>query len=197
MSRINFDRVSGAIAVLELDPDKPRGELKTGILYRHGDDQETVLGTRTVIDRSHHITDHRLRPDNGLPADYEAMYAIAAEFRKAFHQHPFTKLSKCTTPIEYAFYFHSIGKIRDLEPQVDVGPYTVDFLVNSKRTVIELYGHEYHHRPEDVAYDEAREKQLRDWGLEVIVFKGKDVVRDVFTCIDQANQIIDARPNYY
>lgn len=196
MSKIDFDRAYGAMALLELDPDKPRGELRTGILYRHRNGEDTVLGTKTVIDRSHHITDNRMRPDNGLPATYDDMYDIAREFGRAMLQHPFVKLSRCKSPIETEFYFNSLDKIRDLEPQVRIRRYTVDFAVIDRRTVIELYGHEYHHKAEDVAYDTAREKQLIEWGWEVIIFDGKDVYADVYACIDKAKAIIDAQPNY-
>lgn len=191
----DFDRLVGAVAVLELDPDMPRGELKMAVIYRHRDGQDTTLATKTEIDRSHHHTKNTATPENGMPPTYKDMYAVAEEFGEVLKQHPFVKLSQCKSPIEQSFYLEALSKIEGLEPQVEVGQYTVDFAIRRKMVAIELYGYEFHHTRDQLTYDTKRERQLKKWGWEVIPLTGRAIYRDLVGCIEEAKEIIENRPD--
>lgn len=75
-------------------------------------------------------------------------------------------------------------------PQVEVGPYRVDFLVlhSGGGIVVECDGHEFHEKTkEQAAKDKARDRYLQEWGFKVYHFTGSEIWRDAIKC---ANEVL-------
>lgn len=79
----------------------------------------------------------------------------------------------------------------DLEQQVELGPYRVDFLIRSRDSlgnmewglVIEIDGHDFHERTkEQAAADRSRDRELTANGFRVIRFTGSEVYADPTRC---------------
>lgn len=70
-------------------------------------------------------------------------------------------------------------------PQVEIGPYRVDFLVlhNGGGIVVECDGHEFHEKTkEQAAKDKARDRALQEFGFKVYHFTGSEIWRDAVKC---------------
>lgn len=80
---------------------------------------------------------------------------------------------------------HRIGHSR--------GHYRVDFAHVPSGTIIELDGHSSHSSPDAIAHDRKRERELEQLGWHVIRFGGKEVMRDVHACVEEAFNLITAR----
>ena len=116
------------------------------------------------------------------------------EFDRLMSEHPYFKLRLCESPIELRFFVFSMHKIPNLRPQVVVGPYRVDLAIPEKKVAIELDGHEFHKTSNQRTHDAQRERYLQKQGWQVIRFTGTEIHKDVFACIDDAIQIIEAIP---
>jgi very-short-patch-repair endonuclease len=79
-----------------------------------------------------------------------------------------------------------------LEPQVEIGPYRVDFLYLGKY-VIEIDGKEYHSTQEQREHDYNRERFLLLHGYTVIRFTAKEVREYPRECITQMMEIVYTR----
>lgn len=117
------------------------------------------------------------------------------------------------SPIEQLFYaywkFNKYDDIAILNPQHKVGPFFIDFSVDSfiyflntsqkddrvlLRTIsadlpnvaIELDGHWHEKNPEEVEKDKKRERFLIKEGWKVLRFSGREVVRDPQKCVEEA-----------
>jgi very-short-patch-repair endonuclease len=78
----------------------------------------------------------------------------------------------------------------NIVPQVVVGIYRVDFVVNGKY-VIEIDGHEFHKTKEQREHDYIRERYLVKHGFIVIRFTGTEVFLSCASCAVEAVKIID------
>ena len=68
-----------------------------------------------------------------------------------------------------------------VSPQVDVGPYRVDFLVvwNDRKTIVECDGHDFHEKTkEQAAHDKKRDRELRMLGYTVLRYTGSEITKD-------------------
>ena len=99
-------------------------------------------------------------------------------------------LSLLESPVEIDFWTAASSLIDDLEPQVEVGYYRVDFAVVSKKIAIEIDGYEYHSSKEQLTADAARERHLQKMGWRVIRFTGSEVYRNAHECARDAQSII-------
>lgn len=84
-------------------------------------------------------------------------------------------------------------------PQVDVGPYRVDFLFARGRykepvslIAAECDGHDFHEKTKDqVSRDKARDRELMARGIRVFRFSGSDIWRDAGGCVDQILSVLE------
>jgi len=77
-----------------------------------------------------------------------------------------------------------------IEPQLQVGPYRVDFAIPGNKTVVEIDGHEFHKTKEQRTHDARRERYLEMAGWRVIRFTGTEVFEDPFTCVADTLELI-------
>ena len=72
-------------------------------------------------------------------------------------------------------------------PQIRVGPYRVDFLINSgkRRIAVEADGHGFH----DIESDRIRDEALRELGIDAVVrFTGSRIYRDADSCAQEIHR---------
>jgi very-short-patch-repair endonuclease len=86
------------------------------------------------------------------------------------------------SPIEESFWANAKDAIPELEREVWIGEYRVDFLIRCKKVVVELYGFEWHNTKEKLTQDAERERALQRQGYYVVRFTGSEVYRDVNKC---------------
>jgi very-short-patch-repair endonuclease len=94
------------------------------------------------------------------------------------------------SPIELAFWETALPRIPNLQREVQIGPFRVDFLVPNKKVVVELYGYAYHSGKEKQTQDAQRERYLQKLGYQVVRFTGQDVHRNVDKCVDDVLAIL-------
>ena len=61
--------------------------------------------------------------------------------------------------------------------------YRVDFFIPSKKVVVELDGHDFHSSPSQREYDAKRDRYLGKKGFRVVRFTGREINRDVDSCV--------------
>jgi very-short-patch-repair endonuclease len=96
------------------------------------------------------------------------------------------------SPIEKIFWDYSQEHILNLEPQVWISPYRVDFLVRPKNIVIELDGHEYHSSKQDRTKDAQRERYLQRLGYSVVRFTGTEIKSNPQKCVQEVVDFINS-----
>ncbi len=84
-------------------------------------------------------------------------------------------MPKTKSPIEISFWEHAKPLIPELQDEVWIDKYRVDFLIPSKKVIIELYGYAYHNEKKKVTKDAERERYLQRLGYQVIRFKGSEI----------------------
>jgi very-short-patch-repair endonuclease len=89
------------------------------------------------------------------------------------------------SPIEIAFWDAAKGRIPELEREVKIDRYRVDFLIRKQRVVIELYGFAYHNTKKKLTADAQRERFLQLQGCHVIRFTGSEVYKDAAKCVQE------------
>jgi hypothetical protein len=90
------------------------------------------------------------------------------------------------SPIEISFWDTAHPLIPELQKEVWIDhKYRVDFLIPSKKIVIELYGFQYHNTKEKLTKDAERERYLQRVGYQVIRFTGTEIYKDVRKCVDE------------
>lgn len=89
------------------------------------------------------------------------------------------------SPIEIAYWKAAQPVIPELEREVWIGPYRVDFLIRSQRTVIELYGFKWHSSKDKLAKDAGRERYLQQQGYHVIRFMEREVAQNPERCVQE------------
>jgi very-short-patch-repair endonuclease len=99
------------------------------------------------------------------------------------------------SPIEESFWVTAKDAIPELEREVWIGRYRVDFLVRHKKVVIELYGFQWHNTKEKLTQDAERERVLQRQGYRVIRFTGSEVHKNAQKCVQDALAIIRTLPD--
>jgi len=99
------------------------------------------------------------------------------QYRKYYEQ-------TAPSPIEISFWETAKPLIPELQKEVWIDQkYRVDFLIPSKKEVIELYGYKYHNTKEKITKDAERERYLQRLGYQIIRFTGTEVFKDVHKCV--------------
>jgi very-short-patch-repair endonuclease len=95
------------------------------------------------------------------------------------------------SPIERKFWKAAKPRIPELQRECPIGEkYRVDFLVPSRKVVIELYGYRYHKTKEKLTSDAERERDLQRRGYQIIRFTGSEITKDVNRCVDDVIAIL-------
>lgn len=110
----------------------------------------------------------------------------------------FRSLAKlCESPIEKAFWsvgYFPLSKIGVLTPQVQEGPYRIDFVLvpNNRllKVAVELDGQEYHKTKEQRAHDYKRERYLQHRGWKIIRFTGSEIYGDAEKCVKETLELV-------
>ena len=101
------------------------------------------------------------------------------------------------SPIEKIFWEHAQESIPDLQPQVWIERYRVDFLIATKNIVVELDGHENHKSIEDRTRDASRERYLERLGYRVIRFTGHEIFHSPQKCVREVIDFIEVLEQSY
>ncbi len=96
--------------------------------------------------------------------------------------------------IEKKFYNSHWAKAirRALKPQVQIGPYLVDFVFMDE-IIVEIDGHETHKTKEQRDYDYKRERYFLKQGYTVVRFMGTEVFLNADECGMEMIRVYDAR----
>jgi very-short-patch-repair endonuclease len=100
-------------------------------------------------------------------------------------------IEKCESPIEKQFFKVARKFIPDIKPQEWVGKYRVDFLINDKKVVVELDGHEYHKTKNQRTGDAERQRYLQKNGYKVVRFTGTEIHKDVGGCVTEVMELLE------
>lgn len=93
------------------------------------------------------------------------------------------------SPIEILFWEAAKPIIPELEKEVWIEKkYRVDFLIPSKKIIIELDGYKYHRGRDKFTKDAERERYLQLSGYQVIRFTGREINQDTRKCINDVLQ---------
>lgn len=99
------------------------------------------------------------------------------------------------SPIEKIFWsaaYFELAKYGQLTPQVNVDHYRLDFALigNGFKVAIELDGHDYHCRQEQMTNDYKRQRRLQLKGWVVIRFTGSEIYNDVQGCVAEVLRLV-------
>lgn len=72
-----------------------------------------------------------------------------------------------------------------------VGPFILDFYCPARKLVVEMDGGVH---DEQADYDEARTKQLEDYGYRVIRFRDEEVLGDLPSVLEQILEVAQSSP---
>ena len=110
------------------------------------------------------------------------------QYRKPYEQPP-------PSPIEISFWEIAKPLIPELEKEVWIDKkYRVDFLIPSKKIIIELYGYQHHNSKAKITKDAERERYLQRVGYQVIRFTGTEVFKDVRKCVCEVLSLAKIEP---
>lgn len=92
------------------------------------------------------------------------------------------------SPIENQFWhaWEALGSGLVLTPQLEIGPYRVDFAYEDAKLVIECDGHEFHKEQEQRTNDAGRDRALTLAGWTVMRFTGSEIFKDANACAEDA-----------
>jgi very-short-patch-repair endonuclease len=96
--------------------------------------------------------------------------------------------------IEVAFWDAAKPLIPELETEIEIGHYRVDFLVRSKKIIIELEGHDWHSTKAQRTRDTKRERYLQQQGYQVLRFTGTEIFKDVNACVEEVVTYLSRLP---
>jgi very-short-patch-repair endonuclease len=74
--------------------------------------------------------------------------------------------------------------IGEFTPQFSIGPYRVDFAFKLVKLYVEADGRQHYTDPGQMTHDQRRGLYLAGLGWEGLRFKGRDILRDPYSCID-------------
>jgi hypothetical protein len=110
------------------------------------------------------------------------------KYKKPYEQPP-------PSPIEISFWEKAKPLIPELQREAWIDKkHRVDFLVPSKKVIIELYGYKYHSTKDKITKDAGRERFLQGQGYRVIRFTGTEVYKDPQKCVDEVLSIARIQP---
>ena len=110
------------------------------------------------------------------------------QYQKPYEQPP-------PSPIEISFWETAKPLIPELEKEVWIDKkYRVDFLIPSKKIVIELYGYQHHNTKVKITKDAERERYLQRVGYQVIRFTGTEVFKDARKCVYEVLSLAKIEP---
>ena len=110
------------------------------------------------------------------------------KYRKPYEQPP-------PSPIEISFWETAKPLIPELEKEVWIDKkYRVDFLIPSKKIIIELYGYQHHNTKVKITKDAERERYLQRVGYQIIRFTGTEVFKDVQKCVYEVLSLAKIEP---
>jgi len=110
------------------------------------------------------------------------------QYQKPYEQPP-------PSPIEISFWETAKPLIPELEKEVWIDKkYRVDFLIPSKKVIIELYGYQHHNTKAKITKDAERERYLQRVGYQVIRFTGTEVFKDVRKCVYEVLSLAKIEP---
>lgn len=98
------------------------------------------------------------------------------------------------SPIEKSFWETAKPLIPELEQEIWIDKYRVDFLIPNKKIIIELYGYEYHNSKQKITKDAERERHLQGLGYQVIRFTGSEIFKDVKKCVNEILKLAKIEP---
>lgn len=96
----------------------------------------------------------------------------------------------CESPVEKLFWDQASWLIRGLWPQVEAGPYRMDFGLKGTNIGIEIDGHDYHKTKQQRTRDAERQRYLEYEGWRIVRFTGSEVYRNSRGCAREAKVII-------
>ncbi|MCC6499425.1 MAG: DUF559 domain-containing protein [Anaerolineales bacterium] len=109
-------------------------------------------------------------------------------YKKPYEQPP-------PSPIEISFWETAKPLIPELEKEVWIDrKYRVDFLIPSKKIIVELYGFQYHNTKRKITKDAERERYLQRAGYRVIRFTGTEIYKDVQKCVNEVLTLGNIQP---
>ncbi len=103
------------------------------------------------------------------------------------------------SPIERAFWaqgYSLLSTLGQFTPQVEIGPYRVDFTLTNipgvprLKVVIELDGHEFHSTPQQRNNDTERIRKLQKLRWQIITFTGSQINSDVRGCVRETADLV-------
>lgn len=99
------------------------------------------------------------------------------------------------SPIEISFWEKAKPLIPELQRETWIDKkYRVDFLVPSRKIIIELYGYKYHNTKDKITKDAERERYLQAQGYRVIRFTGTEIYKDPQKCVSEVLSIAKIQP---
>jgi len=101
--------------------------------------------------------------------------------------------SQLYTPIEQIMNDALIDKNITLEPQVRIGRFLVDFLVEigNKEIIVECDGRDFH----NPFHDKERDKELKLQGYHIIHFTGSEIYNNIEYCVEKIQNIVTGNTN--
>jgi very-short-patch-repair endonuclease len=97
--------------------------------------------------------------------------------------------------IEKDFWETAKPLIPELQQEIWIDKYRVDFLIPSKKIIIELYGYAYHNTKQKITKDAERERHLQKLGYTIIRFTGSEIYKDVDKCVRDVLDLAQIKPN--
>ncbi len=98
--------------------------------------------------------------------------------------------SKAESPIERLFATTAESMGLELETQIWIDKYRVDFKVSDANVVIELDGHEFHSTRQQRRKDAYRDRILTQKGFTVFRFTGDEVVANPRNCVEEIKRYL-------
>jgi len=102
-------------------------------------------------------------------------------------------LNKTESPLErlwLSIWYPGAPPDTTVEPQKQIGPYRVDFLVDS-RLIVEIDGYLYHRASrQQVINDYKRDRYLTAQGYAVMRFSGYEVWDDAWACVAEVKAFL-------
>jgi very-short-patch-repair endonuclease len=99
------------------------------------------------------------------------------------------------SPIEEKFWEAAKDVIPELEREVEIGDYRVDFIIRRKKVIVELYGYKWHNSKKKITQDKERERELIRMGYKVIPFTGSEVWQNPQKCVHEVMALLRTLPN--